>query len=61
MLDQDTPGVSTDFLIVGGGIAGLFTALKASQYGQVVVLVKKTLKDSNTGSSCSSRGFTRGG
>lgn len=49
VLDQDTPVVSTDFLIVGGGIAGLFTALKASQYGQVIVLVKKTIKDSNTG------------
>ncbi len=49
VLDPDTPVDSTDFLIVGGGIAGLFTALKASQYGQVVVLVKKTIKDSNTG------------
>jgi len=49
VLDQDTPVISTDFLIVGGGIAGLFTALKASQYGQVIVLVKKTIKDSNTG------------
>jgi len=47
--DQDTPVISTDFLIVGGGIAGLFTALKASQYGQVIVLVKKTIKESNTG------------
>ncbi|MBP1761755.1 MAG: L-aspartate oxidase [Firmicutes bacterium] len=46
------PGISvinTDFLIIGGGIAGLFTALKASAYGEVVVLTKKTIKDSNTG------------
>jgi len=39
----------TDFLIIGGGIAGLFTALKASAFGEVVVLTKKTIKDSNTG------------
>ncbi|HNX91989.1 MAG TPA: L-aspartate oxidase [Syntrophomonas sp.] len=46
------PGISvinTDFLIIGGGIAGLFTALKASAFGEVVVLTKKTIKDSNTG------------
>lgn len=40
---------TVDFLIIGGGIAGLFTALKAARYGQVAVLVKKTMKDSNTG------------
>lgn len=40
---------NVDFLIVGGGIAGLFTALKASAFGSVVVLAKKTLMDSNTG------------
>lgn len=48
-LDQGIPVVYTDFLIIGGGIAGLFTALKASAYGKVVVLTKKTIKDSNTG------------
>ncbi|HWQ76110.1 MAG TPA: L-aspartate oxidase [Syntrophomonas sp.] len=41
--------INTDFLIVGGGIAGLFTALKASELGEVVVLTKKTIADSNTG------------
>lgn len=40
---------TVDFLIIGGGIAGLFTALKAVRYGRVAVLVKKTMKDSNTG------------
>ncbi len=50
----DLPGLditinTVDFLIVGGGIAGLFTALKASAFGSVVVLAKKTLMDSNTG------------
>lgn len=48
-LDRETPVTSTDFLIIGGGIAGLFTALKAAEYGKVVVLTKKTIKDSNTG------------
>lgn len=48
-LNPQTPVIITDFLIAGGGIAGLFTALKASQYGKVTVLTKKTIKDSNTG------------
>lgn len=48
-LEPNTPLFFTDFLIIGSGIAGLFTALKASEHGQVVVLTKKTLKDSNTG------------
>ncbi|MEA4924824.1 MAG: L-aspartate oxidase [Syntrophomonadaceae bacterium] len=48
-LEKNTPLFYTDFLIIGSGIAGLFTALKASAHGQVVVLTKKTLKDSNTG------------
>lgn len=48
-LENNTPLYYTDFLIIGSGIAGLFTALKASAHGQVVVLTKKTLKDSNTG------------
>lgn len=48
-LTPDTPVVNTDFLIIGGGIAGLFTALKAVAYGKVVVLTKKTIEDSNTG------------
>mgnify|MGYP000906028839 CR=1 FL=1 len=48
-LTRDMPIIHTDFLIIGGGIAGLFTALKAVAYGQVTVLTKKTIKDSNTG------------
>ncbi|MDR1616394.1 MAG: L-aspartate oxidase [Syntrophomonadaceae bacterium] len=49
MVKKDYDVKFTDFLIIGGGIAGLFTALRASAYGQVTVLIKKTLKDSNTG------------
>lgn len=48
-LESTTHVFYTDFLIIGSGIAGLFTALKASAHGKVVVLTKKTLKDSNTG------------
>ena len=49
VLNRQTPVINTDFLIIGGGIAGLFTALKAVAYGKVVVLTKKTIEDSNTG------------
>lgn len=49
VMEKDTPIINTDFLIIGSGIAGLFTALKASNYGKVTVLTKKTIKDSNTG------------
>lgn len=47
--DRDTPVIKTDFLVIGGGIAGLFTALKASRYGEVTLLVKTNLTESNTG------------
>ena len=40
--------VQTDFLVVGSGIAGLFTSLKASDYGAVTVLTKQGTRDSNT-------------
>jgi L-aspartate oxidase len=44
----ETPVIQTDFLVVGSGIAGLFTALKASDYGVVTVLTKQGTMDSNT-------------
>ncbi|MBC9784239.1 L-aspartate oxidase [Heliobacterium chlorum] len=43
------PEVETDFLIVGSGIAGLYTALKAVEYGRVTLLTKRKIEDSNTG------------
>ena len=49
VLEKDTPVVLSDFLVVGGGIAGLFTALKAAEYGSVTVLTKKSIIESNTG------------
>lgn len=37
-----------DFLVIGGGIAGLTYALKAAEHGSVAVLVKKGLEESST-------------
>lgn len=37
-----------DFLVVGGGIAGISFALKASKHGKVALLCKTTLEESNT-------------
>ncbi|MGE5560586.1 MAG: L-aspartate oxidase [Chloroflexota bacterium] len=37
-----------DYLIVGTGIAGLYTALKTRQHGSVCILTKRKLEDSNT-------------
>jgi len=38
----------TDFLVLGSGIAGLFFALKASEYGKVVIVTKKEIDTTNT-------------
>jgi L-aspartate oxidase len=37
-----------DYIIIGSGIAGLFTALRASKHGKVLVLTKAALEESNT-------------
>ena len=42
------PQVFCDVLIVGTGIAGLYTALKAREAGRVIVLTKRKLEESNT-------------
>jgi len=42
------PQVSCDILVVGTGIAGLYTALKVRDVGRVIVLTKRKLEESNT-------------
>ena len=45
---QEIPTIKTDCIIVGSGIAGLFTAIKASQDRRVIMITKKSLMESNT-------------
>jgi len=42
------PKIDADVIVIGSGIAGLFTALKASESHQVLLITKKSLLDSNT-------------
>ena len=37
-----------DYIVIGSGIAGLFTALLASKHGKALVLTKSSLEESNT-------------
>ncbi len=38
----------TDVLVIGTGIAGLFSALRISEYADVIVVTKKESSESNT-------------
>jgi L-aspartate oxidase len=40
--------IKTDVLIIGSGIAGLFAALKISEYVDVIIVTKKNKAESNT-------------
>jgi L-aspartate oxidase len=42
------PHMTSDFLVVGAGIAGLSFALRAAKHGRVVVLTKGKAEESNT-------------
>lgn len=42
------PHIFTDILVIGGGVAGLRSAIAAAGYGNVTVLVKQALEESNT-------------
>ncbi|MCX7727591.1 MAG: FAD-binding protein, partial [Chitinispirillaceae bacterium] len=40
--------ITTDFLVIGSGIAGLYYAINASSYGKVILITKKEDCESNT-------------
>ncbi len=42
------PRAETDVIVIGAGIAGLFTALEASRNHRVILITKKSLFESNT-------------
>mgnify|MGYP002621861527 FL=1 len=39
---------TTDFLVIGSGVAGLCFALRAAQYGKVLIVTKASVTDANT-------------
>lgn len=45
---DELPVVEKDVIVIGAGIAGLFTAIKASEQDKVLMITKKSLLDSNT-------------
>jgi len=42
------PRIETDFLVIGSGNAGLRAAIEASQHGNVIIVTKDILRESNT-------------
>ncbi|SDE54301.1 L-aspartate oxidase [Paenibacillus sp. UNCCL117] len=45
---EHVPTVHTDVIVIGAGIAGLFTALRSAEKHKVLMVTKKSLLDSNT-------------
>lgn len=45
---SELPVIDTDVIVIGSGIAGLFTAIKASEDRRVTVITKRSLMESNT-------------
>ena len=40
--------LNTDYLIIGGGLAGLYAAYNASKFGRVLLITKTNSEDSNS-------------
>ena len=40
--------VTTDFLVLGSGVAGLTFALEAAEHGEVIIVTKRAIDESNT-------------
>ncbi len=47
-MDDSTSSSYYDYIIVGSGIAGLYTALLAKEHGAVLVVTKGSIDDCNT-------------
>ncbi|WP_058300503.1 L-aspartate oxidase [Gorillibacterium timonense] len=45
---QDLPRYEFETIIIGSGVAGLYTAIKAAKTGKVLMITKKALDESNT-------------
>ncbi len=45
---SELPVIEKDVIVIGAGIAGLFTAIRASENNSVLMITKKSLLDSNT-------------
>ncbi len=45
---EGLPVIEKDVIVIGAGIAGLFTAIKACETNSVLMITKKSLLDSNT-------------
>jgi len=45
---NDSSQIQTDFMVIGSGVAGLSFALKVAEFGDVVIVTKKGISDSNT-------------
>jgi len=47
-VSSTTAAISTDFLVIGSGIAGLTYAISVAEHGQTIILTKKNSAESNT-------------
>jgi len=48
MTKKDLQKIQTDFLVIGSGLAGLYAALYASGFGEVTLITKSTIEESNS-------------